>query len=133
MSSPISLRESRSAAVHKDDHVTIGVPQWTAAGDLLVAVIAAYGPPTITTPAGWTLGRNDGHMAIYWRAATANEPSSYTWKFDSEHAAIRDLSFNINKGEVSCEACERAFAHHDRCARGGRSPPGGDRLANGGG
>ena len=88
VTSPISLRASSSATVHKHDQVTIPVPLSTMSGDLLVAVVAVYGPPVVTAPSGWTVARDDGHMSLYWHVATSKEPTSYTWKFSSAHAAV---------------------------------------------
>ncbi|WP_166905903.1 hypothetical protein [Mycobacterium sp. DL440] len=67
----------------------VDVPAGTAAGDVMVAVVANnIGLASDITPSetGWTLWhvRNDGllgigdvHMKVYWRIASASEPASY--------------------------------------------------------
>jgi hypothetical protein len=75
--------------------LTLPAPASLAAGDLLLAYLAAYvgsgGPGQtmdLTVPQGWTLqggGNQTGYysgsssLAVYSRIATASEPGSYVW------------------------------------------------------
>ncbi|RBY94722.1 hypothetical protein DQ244_05460 [Blastococcus sp. TBT05-19] len=61
--------------------VTAAIPTGTTTGDVMLAQIAyPGGPETITAPSGWTLLLTTSSgtrltSAIYWKAATAAEPS----------------------------------------------------------
>lgn len=78
----------------------IGKPSGTVTGDVMVAAIG-FRPETatITPPSGWTLARrinNSGAtangLAIYYKVATASEPSSYTWTFSSSTGTAGGIS-----------------------------------------
>ena len=69
--------------------ITINVPAGTTTDDVMLAAIAV-GPSStgIAAPAGWTLINrqdqaiaNSNSQAVYYRIATASEPTSYTWTF----------------------------------------------------
>lgn len=69
-------------------NLVINKPTSTAEGDLLLAQIAYMGGSAPTSvPSGWTYLRGgskfDGGIEvehrIYWKTASASEPSSYTW------------------------------------------------------
>ncbi|MFD2091828.1 hypothetical protein [Blastococcus deserti] len=80
----IALRGTTSAK--GQDSLTLVTPTGTSSGDVLVAQVAnrygAYGG--LTAPAGWTLlGRTTSGSAVtsamFWRVATAAEPTSATF------------------------------------------------------
>ncbi len=66
--------------------LTISKPASTAAGDILIATIAAHGgsDDTITPPSGWTLilrtnnGTNNA-LATYYHVVTGSEGSTFAW------------------------------------------------------
>lgn len=57
------------------------------AGQVAIADVLSYGgsKPTITTPAGWQLIRDDStpttRQSLYWHAIQASDPSTATWTF----------------------------------------------------
>ena len=71
--------------------LTINVPPATALNDVLIASVAVR-PDTavVTPPAGWSVVRridqttgSRNSLIIYGKAATASEPASYSWTFDT--------------------------------------------------
>jgi hypothetical protein len=80
--------------------------------------------PTITAPTGWTLIREDTNtssnqdVALYYRAASASEPSSYTW------SANANIGFT---GIISAYACVDTIAPID--AHAGETGSSGDPVA----
>jgi hypothetical protein len=71
--------------------LTLSVPAATVPNDVMIASVA-FRPSTVvlTPPAGWTLVRridnatgSANSLAIYGRLASATEPSSYDWTFDT--------------------------------------------------
>ena len=74
-------------------------PSGVATGDLLLAALDVRRAPNITAPAGWTLIRTTTNgttmrQAVYYRIATASEPSSYRWTFsDTRSAAATILAY----------------------------------------
>ena len=57
-------------------------------GQLVIAQVLTYSgkEPVITTPAGWTLIRDDSsgpttRQTLYWHVVQASEPSAQTWTF----------------------------------------------------
>ena len=73
--------------------LTINAPAGVLANDVMVAHLVVRGSTTvITPPAGWTLIRRDNTgssigVALYDKIATAAEPTSYTWTFNSAQQA----------------------------------------------
>ena len=70
--------------------ITVSAPTGTAVNDVLLIQLSGTGAnPTISTvPTGWTVVNklNSGTNvweAVYWKRATASEPSSYTWGFNT--------------------------------------------------
>ena len=65
------------------------VPAGTAAGDVLVASVAADLNPTMTPPTGWTpivsgLSVSTGaRLFSYYHVVGASDPASYTWTFNT--------------------------------------------------
>ncbi|TXF13721.1 DUF6701 domain-containing protein [Pelomicrobium methylotrophicum] len=62
--------------------ISPGLPPGTAAGDLLIAVVASGASPTLSMP-GWTLLFQDNPVsnltsAIYWRIATGGDSTTIT-------------------------------------------------------
>jgi hypothetical protein len=90
--SPISLRDSRSAANATATTLLIPAPSGAQPGDVLLAEVAVRDTPAITPPTGWVLLRSDVSSApqtqsVYYRIATDAEPTSYTWTFSEAKAA----------------------------------------------
>jgi len=72
--------------------ITIDVPAELRSGDMLLAAITVRNAPTINTPSGWTLLRNDAatgdlRTALFYRAVTGGEAGSYTWTFSQSRPA----------------------------------------------
>src|SRR6202035_3360133 len=82
---PPSFRSQSSVT----NGTTVAKPAGTAAGDLLLATLEVDADPaTVTGPAGWTLLMDTPaavgtasafHAQVWYRTATASEPSSYAW------------------------------------------------------
>jgi hypothetical protein len=90
--SPISLRDSRSAANAGDTTLLILAPSAAQPGDVLLAEVAVRGTPAITPPTGWVLLRSDATnkpqtQSVYYRIASNAEPTSFTWTFSEATAA----------------------------------------------
>ncbi len=74
--------------------VVLNVPSGVAAGDFLIADVAAAGTSTVTPPAGWTALFDGAGYATYnsvmYRVATAADVAgaSYTWNLGSSRVAI---------------------------------------------
>ncbi len=88
----ITLRDSTTAANDAEKTLTLGVPS-TQAGDMLLASISFRGKGSVTSPAGWTLVRQDAsgtaiQLATYKRTAGSSEPASYVWQFSAKPAAV---------------------------------------------
>lgn len=83
-------------------------PSLTTAGDFLIAqvTVRGAGDTTITAPAGWTLIRRDNTLlsigqALYYKIATLNEPSSYTWTFNASQMASGGVAAYTNVNTAS--------------------------------
>jgi RHS repeat-associated protein len=83
---------SSTALTTNATSMSITKPTGTDVGDLLVAEIAASANATITAPSGWTAAANaqvtsgNSRYRVYWRIATASEPSGYTFTFSASGA-----------------------------------------------
>lgn len=69
---------------------TVAAPSGSAAGQVLVAVVAARGRPIITAPAGWELVRQDVNgstlrQEVFVRVATGNDASTWTLSSAQSH------------------------------------------------
>lgn len=91
---------SASVAHTNDATLALSVPEGTAAGDILVAAVAATAwlPNTITLtpPDGWETVASvkvaDGfRLGVYWRRA-ASGPASYDWTSDAGATDYRTLN-----------------------------------------
>lgn len=69
---------SRGTSSGTTDTVGVTTPAGTQQNDLLLAQIATSSG-TITAPSGWTLARQSGTLAVYYRWAAASEPASYSF------------------------------------------------------
>lgn len=76
--------------------LSINVPSGTTTGDVMIASIAVR-PYSVSlgTPTGWTLVRlvqqtssASNKLAIYRKAVTGSEPSSYKWTYGGTHTGI---------------------------------------------
>jgi RHS repeat-associated protein len=90
---PISVVGATSAALTTNaTTMAITRPAAAATGDLLVAEIAASANATITPPSGWTaasgaqVATGSSRYQLFWRLATASEPTSYTFSFSASGA-----------------------------------------------
>jgi hypothetical protein len=90
--------------------IKVDAPAGTAANDVLLAAVVVRGATAdarktavVTPPAGWTLIRRDDHsmdgvvgggasMLSYYHVATASEPASFTWTFDTERLAVAGVA-----------------------------------------
>jgi hypothetical protein len=85
------FHEVETAAANASS-IVIDVPAGVRIGDMLLAAVSVRNAPTINTPAGWTLLRNDAssgnvRTALYYRVATGGEAASYTWTFSESRRA----------------------------------------------
>ncbi len=82
---PISLRGSSWGVNATTTTLTLDAPSGVEAGDVMLAEVAVRGTPRITRPAGWTAIRSDKtsgqKQSIYYKVATATEPTTYAWAF----------------------------------------------------
>lgn len=67
---------------------TVNKPTGTAAGDVLVAVIANVGAATFTPPSGWTSIETEAadsavRIGAWYKVAGGSEPSSYAWSLST--------------------------------------------------
>lgn len=103
---------------------TITIPRSTSvvAGDFMIAQVALRpNSPTITPPSGWTFIRRDNSStnrittALYYKFATASEPTSYTWTFSTSLitsggiVAYRGVDattpIDVHSGRVNASGC----------------------------
>ena len=88
----IAFRAASSANNPTATSLVISTPNGVVSGDVMLAVVAARGAPTITAPAGWTLVRLDINattmrQAIFVRTAGGSEPGSYTFSLSTAQSA----------------------------------------------
>lgn len=96
----ISLRAKNAPNTEVDaSSYALNKPTGTVEGDVMLAhIILNSGNPTITPPTGWTLIRKTNTensnlgSAIYYRVATASEPTSYSWRFSSSATATGGIA-----------------------------------------
>lgn len=86
------------------DHVTytnltLDTPSSVSAGDVMIASIVVNGGSAvgITPPSGWTqIARTDNDVNVtlvtYWKAASASEPSSYSWVLNTQTRAVGGIT-----------------------------------------
>ena len=95
----IMFRSAATGSARDASGITVNKPSGVATGDLLLAALDVRRAPNITAPAGWTLIRTTTNgtamrQAVYYRIATASEPSSYRWTFsDTRSAAATILAY----------------------------------------
>ncbi|HEX7299232.1 MAG TPA: RHS repeat-associated core domain-containing protein [Solirubrobacteraceae bacterium] len=87
--------------------VPITKPTGTAPGDLLVAQVTAVNNANISAPTGWT-SIDGGEMisfntrySTYYKIASANEPSSYSFTFDQSKKHIGAITALRNTAQQS--------------------------------
>lgn len=90
----VELRSDASTvATVASTSLTVDCPAGVVAGDVLLAVVAAVGTPTITAPAGWVevdtldAGTSSLRSAVYCLVADGGEPASWSWTLDSSARA----------------------------------------------
>jgi hypothetical protein len=72
--------------VNSSASVSLAVPSGTATGDLLIAAFAIDGGPEPSAGSGWNVlainnNSSRAQLAVWWKIASASEPSSYTFSF----------------------------------------------------
>lgn len=79
--------------------LTLDTPSGVVSGDFLLASVSVNGGTSagITAPQGWTLitrTNNDTNVGIasYYKVATANEPSTYTWSIAPQTRAVGGIT-----------------------------------------
>jgi MSHA biogenesis protein MshQ len=90
--------------------IKVDAPAGTVANDVMLAAVFVRGAtadarktPVVTAPAGWTLIRRDDHsmdgvvgggasLLSYYRVATASEPATFTWTFDTDRLAVAGVA-----------------------------------------
>ena len=97
----VALKGVSRASTRRSFWLTIRRPRGVARGDVLIASIAARVPNAraIRRPAGWRALRSDATgragaqltQAVYWKVASAVEPSVYRWRLASRRAAAGGL------------------------------------------
>src|SRR5438270_1236425 len=74
--------------------VTANLPSGTVAGDVMIATLDSEGTAAPTVPTGWSstglfAGVSFfGYSGVYFKVATASEPSSYSWGLGTSRKAI---------------------------------------------
>ena len=117
------FRSAATGSAKDASGVTVNKPSGVATGDLLLAALDVRRAPNITAPAGWTLIRTTTNgtamrQAVYYRIATASEPSSYRWTFsDTRSAAATILAY---RGAAAADARRRVDRSHERFLHLGR-------------
>jgi len=79
-------------ATANSNSIQVDVPAELRSGDMLLAAVSVRSAPTINTPAGWTLLRDDAvsgdvRTALFYRVVTGGEAASYTWTFSKSRRA----------------------------------------------
>jgi chitodextrinase len=90
----ISLVTLSKAATSKAKAISISRPASVTPGMLMVVSVDVRGVPKVTAPTGWALvtssKASSGKTMVKYtfsRIASTSEPSAYTFRFDSSHAA----------------------------------------------
>ncbi|MDH3539577.1 MAG: right-handed parallel beta-helix repeat-containing protein, partial [Acidimicrobiia bacterium] len=89
LAAPPTYRDVATATTTVGGSLVINVPAATQPGDVMLAQITYNAwAQTITPPGGWNFIRQDANSGgiiqeLFWRAATASEPASYTWGLSS--------------------------------------------------
>ncbi len=74
-----------AVAANNTTNITVNIPPGTLQGHVMLAGVNYWADLTLTAPSGWTLVRYQdlsagaGRLAIYYKVATASEPSNYNW------------------------------------------------------
>lgn len=110
--SGIAFRAASVAQVGSGTSLVVSRPAGLTAGDVVIATVSSRGNPTITAPAGWnpvvtTTNSTTMRQAVYWRAAGASEPATWTFTLSSAKAAVVQLAAYSG---VSTTSPVRAFA-----------------------
>jgi len=89
----ISLRSASSGSNTMSTTLQLDAPANVSTGDVMIAIVAVRGAPTISPPSGWALIRSDVSgtpqtQATYVRVAGGSEPANYTWTFSSAQSAV---------------------------------------------
>jgi hypothetical protein len=110
-SGAVAFRAGSTAQVGAGTSLVVTKPAGLAAGDVIIATVSSRGKPTITPPAGWTLVTSTDNsttmrQAVYWRAAGASEPATWTFTLSQAKAAVVQLAAYSG---VSTTAPVRAF------------------------
>lgn len=92
----IAFRAAASSTTIGATSLAVPAPAGVQPGDVLIAVIAVRGNPTVTPSSGWTLLRNTGsgivmHEVAFFHVAGGSEPGSYTWTFSVSQAAVGEI------------------------------------------
>jgi hypothetical protein len=83
--SKIAFRSASSASIKPGNSISVARPAGLQTGDVMLAAVNVSGAPnTLASPAGWTPLRADANgngfkQFVFWKVATASEPSSYAW------------------------------------------------------
>jgi MSHA biogenesis protein MshQ len=92
----IGFHEAASST-DRDTSITVAVPAFTRAGDVMLAVVAARDAPSISADPAWTLLRTDVasggdlRQSVYWRVASGGEPATYTWTLSSRERVAAQI------------------------------------------
>jgi len=114
---------------------TINLPTGTVEGELLIATVATDGETdaSLAAPSGWTLlhreaSSDDVSLAVWWKVATASEPTNYdfTWsgseeaygfimRFSGQAASNPIHTFNSSTGSGSSPQTPAVTTTVDNC------------------
>lgn len=101
--------------------IIVPVPAGVADGDVLVALVAMIGQPSITAvPSGWTLlGQQDSgsnlRTAAYWKLASG-ESGSWTWSLGASFK-----NFGVVSAYRGCDPADPIAAYAPNSGNGGSS------------
>ena len=92
----VTFVATQSQGITASTTSTVTKPTGTTTNDVLWAVVAYAGTPTITPPSGWTLyitqAGTGATMLVYYKLAGGSEPASYVWTYSVNTNAYVSIS-----------------------------------------
>ena len=110
--SGVAFRSASVAQVGAGTALVVAKPAGITAGDVMIATVSSRGKPAVTAPAGWNLvvstdNSTTMRQAVYWRAAGASEPATWTFTLSQAKAAVVQVAAYSG---VSTTSPVRSFA-----------------------
>lgn len=89
---PTFVASTHDATSADTTSIALARPVKVSKGEILVAVVYVRSSPDVSAPQGWRTVREDAHAHVYYKIADSSEPSTYTWRFSSAHAAVGGIA-----------------------------------------